>query len=101
MHDDPKRDVDDSQARYAERLDIEPDPADPAVRHVVLEGTRVGKIVHNPSEFAWELFYLHDGEYEDALCAVMGEPDDTEEADRLGVGFIADAIARGDYGGLD
>jgi len=95
MHADPRRDVDDAQSRYAERLHVEPDRGDPVVRHVMLDAQRLGQLVHQGDD-EWALLYLVDGEYRDSLNYLQATLEHVEEADRHGVGWVADALARGE-----
>lgn len=94
MQDDPRRAVEDAQARYAERLDVEPD-ADPAIRHVVIEGRRLGRLEYRGGD-DWHLLYVRDGEAHDSFNDLVAPADDFDEADRHGIGWVADALARGE-----
>lgn len=95
MHDDPNHEIDVRQAAIAERLEVKPDPETPGVRHVELEGQRVGKVVYLGGE-EWLVFYRSGYDYRDGLNALMAPLEAVEEADRHGVGWVADAIARGE-----
>lgn len=95
MHHDRKR-INEAQARLAERLDVEPDPVDPAVRYVVLDGRRLGRLEFD-GDATWSLFYWIEGEWRDSLDSVEGDVDDEDRDAALhGIGFVADAIARGE-----
>lgn len=97
MHEDRKRierEIEDAQARWAERLDIE---VDCGTRYVVLDGRRLGKLAHESDGFVsqWKVFYWVDGEWVEGPCSVEGELEDIDDADLHGVGCVADAISRG------
>jgi len=92
---DRNPDVDARQAAIAERLEVEPDNETPSIRHFVFEGQRVGKAVYMGDD-EWALLYRSGGAYTDSFSTLMSPLSGVEEAERDGVGWVADAIAHGE-----
>jgi len=83
-----------AQARYAERLTVDADPAEATVRHVALDGRPLGKIVFD-GESTWALLLLIDGGYDETFDHVLAPRDDTDTADLHAISGVAWALADG------
>lgn len=94
MHPDPNGEdaaIRDAQATYAERLSAEAGPR-PTTRLISLDDVDLAAVEYDADEHTWQVVYLDGTRPSDSL---LGEAEDLEEADRHGIGVVADALARG------
>ena len=105
MHDDRIRRELDRQARYAERLAVEPKETDDGLgRRVMLEGEMAGRVRHTDGlpEYddspGWVVEYWNGEDDFESAPNVLADPHrrcDAEEIDRHAIGVVAEALADG------
>jgi hypothetical protein len=100
MHDDRIRAALERQARYAELLAVEPGDS-PTERRFLLDGAEVGRIFYREDDemlsggVGWIVEYWDGERWQRCPSELLAEADMVDDADRHGVGEVADALADG------